>query len=258
MSLVLVTKHVIYILEELKNNKIKWCLYMINYSIGITTYSYRYEKFLINLISEIRKNKDNEIILAINGNYNENFDEVYKKNVLELSSKYNDIFPFVYPNFRSLAKMWNNIVINSTNEYVLLLNDDISITDPIFWKLVEENIEKHQTSFGINSSFCAFIIKKSELYEMGWFDERFLGIGWEDNNFYDRYQKQFNRAYLYLTNISGINIHVDIENRIINQRKSISGYEKYSEFNRKIYEQKLESIQQYPYEKFYWDNYSKL
>lgn len=227
---------------------------MVDYSIGVTTYSYRYKKFLIDLISEIRQYNQNEIILAVNGNYKEIFNEEYRKNVLELSAKYNKIFPFIYPNFRSLSKMWNNIVINATNEYVLLLNDDTTITSPIFFTEIQQNIEKYQTSFRMNNMFCYFVIKKCELNEMGWFDERFLGIGWEDTEFIARYEKYFNKKFLNINGTSGIKTYIDRENVIINQRKN----DKYSQFNQDVFKKNLPSIQQYPYEKFYWENKDKL
>jgi len=231
---------------------------MIDYSIGITTYSKRYDKFLINLMSEIRKDINNEIILGINGDYHEEFNENYRKNILELSTKYDKVFPFIYTKFRSLSKLWNNIVINASHEYVLILNDDISITNSIFWETIETVINKHQTSFKMDNKFCYFIIKKSELNEVGWFNERLLGIGWEDNDFSDRYEKQFNRPLLNIVDILGIKRFTDMQDRIVNQRRGLMGFNSYSEFNREVYNENLIPIQQYPYEDFFWKNYNKL
>jgi hypothetical protein len=227
---------------------------MVNYSIGITTYSYRFNKFLVNLLKEIRTYSQNEIILAINGNYKEDFDENYRKNVLNLASTYNKLYPFIYPKFRSLSKLWNNIVVNSTNDYILLLNDDTTITNPIFFKTVEDNIEKLQTSFYMDGMFCYFVVKKSELIEMEWFDERFLGIGWEDTEFLERYKNVFSRELINIKNVSGIKTYIDKENVIINQR----AYGKYSQFNQDVYLAKLETVKQYPHERFFLDNYDKL
>ena len=164
-------------------------------------------------------------------------------------------FPFIYPNFRSLSKIWNTIVINSSNEYILLLNDDTKITDSAFWKVIEENIIKNQTSFTINTTYSHFVIKKSELEEMGWFDERFLGIGFEDHEFKGRYEKYFNKKILNVECVSGIKTYFDGENAIINQKKA---NRKYSKFNEFVYHKKLLPIQQYPYEKFYRNNRDKL
>ena len=227
---------------------------MIDYSIGITTYSYRFERFLINLVKEIRKDKNNEIILAINGNYKQPFDEVYRKNVLNFCTEYENIYPFMFPNFRSLAKMWNNIAINASNNYIVMLNDDISIFDPIFWKSVEGNIEKYQTSFKMDNTFCYFVVKRDELDQLGWFDERYLGIGWEDTDFIDRYEKTYNRKFLNILGVPGAKRFTDFENVIVNQRVIY----KYSVFNNEIYDQKLPFVPQYPHEKFFWANGDKL
>jgi hypothetical protein len=227
---------------------------MINYSIGITTYSYRFEKFLINLVKEIRRDKNNEIILAINGNYKQPFDEKYRKNVLNFCGEYENIYPFMFPNFRSLAKMWNNIAINATNNYIVMLNDDISIFDPVFWKSVEDNIEKYQTSFKMDHTFCYFVVKRDELNQLGWFDERYLGIGWEDTDFIDRYEKAYHRKFLDILGVPGAKRFTDFENVIVNQRVIY----KYSVFNNEIYDKKLPFVPQYPHEKFFWENKEKL
>ena len=231
---------------------------MINYTIGITTYSYRFDKFLIDLVKDIRKDNQNELILAINGNYKEIFDEEYRKRILDFSTKYEKIFPFIYPNFRSLSKLWNNIVINSSNEYILILNDDVTILNSSFWKIVQTNIEKYETTFTFDSTFCHYVIKRDELNNIGWFDERYLGIGWEDIDFINRYKKYYNKDVLNINDASGIKRYVEHDNVIVNQRKGSSTFNKYSEFNREMNIKKLQPIQQYPYEKFYWDNYDKL
>lgn len=227
----------------------------MNYSIGITTYSYRYDKFLIKLINNIRSFRNNEIILGINGNYKEEFQEKYRKEILRFCSNYKKIFPFVYPNFRSLSKIWNNIAINSSNEYVLILNDDITISNRSFFDAIELTLEKYKTSFEVNGSFCCFVIKKSELLEVGWFDERFLGIGWEDEDFRKRYFNVFKKIFLNVEIKTGYISHVDWENIIVNQKK---GGGKYSGFNQEFFNIKKENCLQYPYEKFYNQNKDKL
>lgn len=227
----------------------------MNYSIGITTYSYRFNKFLINLVEQIRNSVNNEIILGINGNYKEEFDEIYRKKILCLMSEHIKIFPFIYPNFRSLAKIWNNIVINSSNEYVLILNDDTTIEDKQFFDVIQKNIDEHKTSFEINGKFCCFVIKRRELCDSGWFDERFLGIGWEDTEFRDRYFKFFGKPLLDIKNIAGYKAHIDWENVVVNQKR---GGGKYSAFNEEMFRKQKDVLNQYPVEKFYWENKENL
>jgi len=102
-------------------------------TIGITTFKYRFEKYFKPLLEKI-KNIDNdiEVIVLINGEHNETFDEKYRSNILKFLSDKKNTYPIMFTEFRSLSKLWNNIVINSTNENILILNDDISITSDNF------------------------------------------------------------------------------------------------------------------------------
>lgn len=219
------------------------------FTIGITTYQYRFEEYLIPLIQSIRKELDSEIILGVNGEYKLNFDKNYRKNLLVYCAIHDNIFPFIYPNFRSLAKIWNNIIINSSNDYVLILNDDLKILDPNFLKEVESNINKIQTHFTINYSYSHFVMRKSHMNEMSWFDERFLGIGCEDHDMKRR--GIINRNI----NILGIENCSDNKNCIYGQKVENG---KYSLFNRVLLNQNLPPVPQYPHEEFYLKNIEKL
>jgi hypothetical protein len=219
------------------------------FSIGITTYKYRFEEYLAPLIKDIRRELGNEIILGINGEYNEAFDEEYRKEILNLSSSTPDLYPFVYPNFRSLAKMWNTIIINSSNDYVLVLNDDLKILDSTFFKEVDYHINRLQAHFTINHSYSHFVIRKSHMTEMTWFDERFLGIGCEDHD-------MRRRGIIYHNcNIGGLENCTDNKNCVIGQ-KIENG--KYSLFNRVLLNQNIEPVAQYPHERFYLENRERL
>ena len=100
----------------------------MKYSIGIVTYVKRYEKYFTKLIKQIKLLRpDVEIIVCVNGEHEQKFDQGYRSEILRFLSNYNNIYPSFYPNFRSLSKLWNCCLINSSNDNVLLLNDDISI-----------------------------------------------------------------------------------------------------------------------------------
>lgn len=226
----------------------------MEYSIGITTYSYRFDIFLKSLIKDIRNLTSQEIILGINGNYKENFDEKYRIDLLSYLTNFSKIYPFIYPQFRSLAKIWNNIIINSSNDYILILNDDEKIDSNKFFIDIEKAINTYQSSFIINNNFCHFVIKKEEINKVGYFDERFLGIGWEDSEFKKRYKKILKKEILNI-NIEGIIDYIDRRNIIINQKKAGG---KYSLFNQEVYNKNMKFIEQYPHESFYLENKNKL
>lgn len=222
-------------------------------SIGITTYQYRFDKYLVNLIRQIREQSDNEIILAINGQYKEPFSESYRKDVLNFCTVYPKIFPFMYPNFRSLSKLFNTIIINATGDYVLILNDDMTITESDFISKVEKQCDIIKSHFRINNKLANFVIRKESMNPLSWFDERFLGIGWED----EEYMTRVNSGLIEMPNvsISGINHHVEDTNSINSQRKSLG---KYSSFNSEVRRMQLPTEPQYPHEQFYLENYNKL
>ncbi len=198
------------------------------------------------------------MIIGINGDYNVNFDEKYRKNVLELAANNHSIFPFIYPQFRSLSKIWNNIAINASNNYILIMNDDTTLESRDFFTSVQYNINKYRCSFTMNANndhFAYFIIDRSELDRVGWFDERFLGIGWEDLEFKRRYKHVMGKDILNIEGIPGIKTYFDKEDCVVNQKKSQG---KYSRFNQLIHDKFLPPVPQYPHEHFFWNNYDKL
>lgn len=103
--------------------------------------------------------------------------------------------------------------------------------------------------------FAYFIIDRSELDRVGWFDERFLGIGYEDIEFKRRYKSIIGKDIFNIEGIPGITTYFDKENAVVNQKVNNG---KYSAFNHKVYNLFLKPEKQYPHETFYWDNYDKL
>lgn len=233
------------------------------FSIGIVTYNKRFETYFKPLIKQIRRKFDGDIIVCINGNHNEEFDQEYRKDVLEFLAGYKNIYPMMFADFRSLAKLWNNCLINSKTDHMLLLNDDVVINDD-FWASLSVAI-RHQKakSFKINGVWCHVFLDRREVAEMGWFDERLLGIGYEDTDFEARWLLKHKTFMPQIKDISGLNNVSDDKDTVINQKKVLG---KYSLFNKEFffekfkvknskkapYEQKLPDAPQYPYENFYW------
>jgi len=243
---------------------------MNKYNIGITTYSYRFDKFLVPLIKSIKDFKPNSnIILAINGNYNVDFDENYRSKMLEFISKYTNIYPIMFMEFRSLSKLWNSILVNSDTNLNLILNDDVTLTSD-FWNF----IDNHTTigSFKMKSWSSVFL-DRNEVETVGWFDERFLGIGEEDGDFEFRYMKHYQRKFENIY-APGFENHIDNENVLIGSQKVNSKYSKFNyEFCCKKYNISIEKNggptynktnivlpldKLYPVERFYWENKNDL
>jgi hypothetical protein len=237
----------------------------MNYSIVIVTYDKRFKKHLIPLIDEIKKqNESIEILLEINGNYNKQFDQIYRKEILEFCSKYENIYPQFYTKFTSLAKLWNRGIQNSSNNNVLVLNDDLSIKNG-FIEFANNNVDdlKNNTIITINNTFSHFLINRNSLSSINWFDERFLGVGWEDMDVQVKLKKipYINTDLVY--NFSSENIeekHQEVKHHIDANGKMIK-YCQFNEdfFNFKFYHDKnhQENIQ-YPYYDFEISNHDLL
>jgi hypothetical protein len=171
--------------------------------------------------------------------------------------------------------MWNTLLIHSTKDNLLILNDDINVTSDNIFEVVSNHI-KSPEYFGlsiINNTFSFFVVNKKFIDELGYFDERLIGFGEEDGDIMYRLNKQKGKK-VFRINVGGL------ENIISNIRHEHikSGMGKYSLFNRDyifnqkykcngdIYyfpeeiecEQLLDDIQLYPYEKFFMENKNNL
>ena len=106
---------------------------------------------------------------------------------------------------RGLSKLWNTLITISSKDNILLLNDDLIISNSHFFKDLEE---KDTRFFLINDSFSHFMVNKEEMHNLGYFDERFLGFGLEDVDIRSRYAVQNNSAMIPSEFIGGI-VHLD-------------------------------------------------
>lgn len=251
---------------------------LTNYSVVITTFDKRFEEFLVPLIASIKRQRPNiEIVVTINGPGKGYFDEVYRANVLTYLAQFKNVYPAMFPNFQSLAKMWNRGALTASHNRILVLNDDLNIQssgDACFFDGLEAAMSKQQSTFIINGSFSHFILNKQELIEVGFFDERLLGLGEEDGDFFWRYHQKYQRE---IPNVDiGLidNVHSDTAD---------DGYTKgirtASKFNRDfikntkytntllggykgMFDNKVKQIlpdeKQYPYEQFYLDRKAEL
>lgn len=222
------------------------------------------------LIGQIRSFSDSPIHICVNGEYQEKFNEEYRKKMLNLCLSYESILPIFFVEMRGLSKMWNTLISFSESDNVLVLNDDIEVfSNDIFEKI--ENIKEETTLIKINGSFSHFIINRRVLDKVGWFDERLLGFGEEDGDITFRFLE--NGHKIYNLSVCGL------VNLVSDTRQNIKpGIGKYSLYNReftfnekytptesgivgmfgKPYERKLTDINNLPCESYYWDNKEKL
>lgn len=248
-----------------------------NFDIGITTFSLRLN-FVETLVSKIRElGVKNNIYLCINGEKDSNFDERYRQKILKLCLEHSNVYPIFFVETRGLSKMWNTLIIHSTKEDILILNDDIDLVTDNMFKVVSEHIVSDQY-YGlskINGTFSFFVINKNLIDELGYFDERLIGFGEEDGDItYRMLSKKGVDVYqLYAQGIN--NIVSDVRHEHIKP-----GVGKYSWFNRNFTFTKkykcdnatsgisgmfgmvcdpiLPDENLYPYEKFFKENKNNL
>lgn len=239
---------------------------MKKYSICITTFKERIDlcKQLIQSISDINNSID--IIVAVNGNNEEHMDEEYRKEIISFCSLIPNCYPIICPEFKSLAKLWNTLVIFSSTQYNLIFNDDISIHNIQAFDIISKVINQTDHEFfTINGSFSHFLITKNILHDLNYFDERLIAFGEEDGDIVHRYIFKYNKSIptlpipgivninAYDKSSSNLETHIDNKPRFNREFVSI----KYKEDENGIFGMNptkitkvIEDLQQYPYEKF--------
>lgn len=248
---------------------------MTKYCIGITTYDYRFNSYFVKLVDSIREYRpDIPIVVTINGNYKENFNEEYRANILQYCSKVNKVFPIIFPVFRGLSKLWNTLLVHSPCDKMLILNDDISITSDKFFDDLENHI--HNNVFKINGSWSHYFVDRAIMNELGWFDERMLGIGEEDGDMEFRWGEKYDKKFPSI-DISDVINHIEYNGACKNMQ---TVFGKYSAFNRQFMFRYKYSVDmkngkmygitniplvcqsktpnQYPLEQFFWTNKDNL
>lgn len=251
-----------------------------NISIGITTFEERFNSYFVPLLKRIREyEKEIEVIVAINGEHEREFNEKFRKNILEFISSQPNVYSIMFPHFRGLSKLWNSIIIHATHDYILMLNDDLMISDPNFIDKIIKTLQRNKgRSFLINRSWSYFVLSRKEIDKLGYFDERLLGIGEEDGDMTWRYIEKYGSEMPSYKMKGFINYSEhSVETYKPHNIKTHSGT-KYSLFNREfMFTQKYEQVsdgikgifdqpfklkdagaEQYPYERFYRENKKKL
>lgn len=200
-----------------------------NYSIGITTFANRLDYFT-KFLDQVRSQSDADIIVTVNGNYNEKFNDEYRDSILKLCLEYKNVYPVFFPEQRGLAKLLNTLCIHSTTDWTVILQDDLELTSDDFFKTIEQNlVNQHPDLCRINSTFQHFVIHNDVLEELGWFDERLLGFGEEDGDIIWRYTEKYNKNVTEWS-IGGI----QPSGNWIRDENIRPGVSKYSAFNREF------------------------
>lgn len=193
--------------------------------IGITTFKERFESHFIPLMKDL---SGFNVIVAVNASNKTGLDNEYRRKMLSFLSEHDNVSPIFYQEMRGLAKMWNDLVVHCPTSHILLLNDDVRISNPtiLMDSLYQVSITK-SNFFTINGSFSHFVIAKHTLAELNWFDERFLGFGEEDGDIIYRHIETYGFFPLSITSSHIHNLSSDVRDEGVRP-----GIAKYSLFNR--------------------------
>lgn len=245
----------------------------MSYSVAITTFNRRFDLFK-NLLIKIKKQREDiEVIVFVNGLTNLPFDEEYRKNILEFIAPFKNTFPVVFPEFRSLTRLWNNACRMTSNDNVLIIADDVDIEDTFFNDFDNSygQLQGHCTY--INGHFGGLFLNKYIVEELNWFDERYLGIGHEDGTFLRAYAQKFGHQ-MPILNVSSIKNDYSLEwqKDLLKNEVRLDGqrldnqFTRFSRFNEEVQEFinsgqpvfGIPPMKQYPYDKMCWENKHKL
>lgn len=248
------------------------------YSVVITTFDKRFDAFLVPLLAQIKSQRPEiEVIVMVNGPAKGLFDQNYRAQLLSYVSQFPNVFPTIFPRFQSLAKLWNRGALTSSHNRSLILNDDLELKSEngvCFFDGLETAMSTHRGTFKVNGSFSHFVLDKHELIDVGFFDERLLGLGEEDGDFYWRFYKKYKKEIPSADMNLIENVQSDLAddgytkgirtaskfNRDFIQNKKykttiLGGYR--GMFDKKV-NQILEDEKQYPYELFYLENKNNI
>ena len=153
--------------------------------IGITTFKERYSIFRLLVRRLVYAFPHTEIIVTINGHHDCDAQKRYLREILRFCEQYPQINVISFIASQGLSKLWNQIILSSSNERVLILNDDLLFKKDLQRKIRISGILNEEIAL-IDNSFSHFLINKSIVRRVGWFDERFTEIGGEDDDFHVR------------------------------------------------------------------------
>jgi hypothetical protein len=245
---------------------------MIDITIGIVTFKER-ESLVIEMLSNLKtlNNINNvDIILTVNGNNEEKMPDTYRQSMINLSKNHTNVYPIICPEFKSLAKLWNTIVIFSKTNYNIILTDDVFVGNVYSIDMIDDFIGSTGCEFfTINNQFSHFVVTKKILHTLGYFDERFIAFGEEDGDMVHRYIEMFNNPIenLHIPNFynmarydltsNELETHIDNKPRFNREFSML----KYKENTDGIYGMSpvpiikiMDDYQQYPYEEFVIEN----
>lgn len=196
-----------------------------DFGIVIVTFELRQSERAIPLLKQIRLSGISApIALVVNGNFNGGYDSDLRQKLFQELADIPNVYLTMTRKFHGLSHNWNLGIRLLGCKSTLVLNDDIWIDLGSFKAEVSRiralGMDSPLTT--INRSFSHFLIDDSALNSVGWFDERFVGIGEEDGDYYLRYCDYYNKPPL------DVHTNAVVHFNDANSGSEIKGVTKYS------------------------------
>lgn len=138
--------------------------------------------FLGSFMATRRSNPDPPVLTILHDAPKSMYSDEAVKMADDCASRYTFIRSIVIPNKSGCARMINLSVATAPTDWVLVCNDDITFK-PGWQEYLEEKIKESKHFIVTLFSYGAFLIHKSMMLRVGWWDERFLAGGFEDNDY---------------------------------------------------------------------------
>ncbi len=209
------------------------------YSIGVVTYHARFDTYFKPLIKQLTLVfPDKEIVCIINGHPDRTLQINYLKKITAFLKSFPNVRYLTYDANQSLSKCWNQLIILSNTPQILILNDDTNVSE-LFRHELEQQIQNLDT-FTLNNSWSHFVISKATVKKVGWFDERFLGVGQEDGDY--AYRMAILQAEVGNFKCTGIrNFVAEQKNPSWSSISTTTGGTRYADVNREFFNQKWQT-----------------
>ena len=209
-----------------------------NLSIGLVTYVDRYDTFFKPLIKKLSQSfPKNTIYVNVNGYYDQEVQSTYLKAISLEVVKYSNVVLIKHNKPKGLSSLWNELIFKSKSEKILILNDDLNISRRFSNNLFKITMNCSNVIL-LNRSWSHFLITKTLFKKVGKFDEKFIGVGNEDQDYEIR--MNFLGIIPETISIKGLrNIVFKTKNFSFSKNENVTK-EKYSKSNEIVFHNKWE------------------
>lgn len=141
-----------------------------DFNFLIITYYARFENFCRIVQALHRWYPNQHVLVFVNGrDDDEEAHQAYCENMRAFLQSYPNVHAVYKSRFTPQTRLWNEGILASSTEHILILNDSIKIFGPF---LKHSMFSPYLTKF--NGSFSNYMITKELIARIGWFDEHFI------------------------------------------------------------------------------------